>query len=112
MDTPDYELVKDTAAVIRKDFALTKQDTAVKKNNPAGYEALKKQLAAAIERMMDTNLEKLLHLLYRVDIDERTTHRNLDEHPPEAIPTQLAELVIKREMQKVYTRKLHREGKL
>ena len=50
---------------------------------------------------MDTNYEKLINILYRIDINEDKLNELFDSKNREFIPEQLAELIIERQIQKV-----------
>ncbi len=107
-----YQLVKDTAAIISQDFDWPRFDEQIKANNKAAYEQLKKKLTRAIRELIDHDMERLLQVLYRIDVDEKRSDTILSTSPPPKIPEQLAKLVIERELQKAYTRQLYRDGKI
>lgn len=61
---------------------------------------LTKKIAEIISYLLDTNFEKLLWILYRVDVDEEKAKKLLSEHLPEAAPMILAELIVQRQIKK------------
>lgn len=73
---------------------------------------LKLKLEQVISFMLDNEFEKLCNAMYRLDVSEKLFHQALTENPKEIVPSLLAELVIEREIKKVETRKLYRDGKL
>jgi hypothetical protein len=64
------------------------------------YSELKKILADMIRFLIDHAFEKLLWILYRIDVDEEKLKKLLAEHTPDHAPDILAELIIMRERQK------------
>lgn len=72
-------------------------------------EELKNRLTVYISDLLDHDFEKLCHMIYRHDVDERKFHTALNTGDIEGQSSRLAELVIEREMQKVETRKAYRK---
>lgn len=50
--------------------------------------------------LIDHNFEKLLWILYRIDVDEEKLKKILAENSPDEAPEILADLIIARELQK------------
>ena len=63
---------------------------------------LRKWLSGEIAEMMENNFQKLINVLYRIDINERKAKRAFASDNP---ADQLAKLIIERELKKVETRK-------
>ncbi|MFI5172750.1 MAG: hypothetical protein ACHQFW_10185 [Chitinophagales bacterium] len=61
---------------------------------------LKIKLTEMIAYLMDHNFEKLLWILYRIDVDEEKAKSLLAKHLPEEAPAILAELIILRQLKK------------
>lgn len=70
-----------------------------------------KQLTAAIVFLLLHDMEKLLNILYRIDVFERDTKAAFAQNNPEQIAPRLAELILNREMQKAETRLAYRNHK-
>lgn len=70
-----------------------------------------KQLTAAIVFLLLHDMEKLLNILYRIDVFERDTKAAFAQNNPQLIAPMLAELVLQREMQKAETRLAYRNNK-
>lgn len=96
------------------------QEAANKLSNYFGEDSLKayqsreeylKQLTAAIVFLLLHDMEKLLNILYRIDVFERDTKAAFAQNNPQLIAPMLAELVLKREMQKAETRLAYRNNK-
>jgi hypothetical protein len=97
---PDLELLKETTERLGKGFLSN-----TRKTKAENFDELHQILAGRILEMLRANLQDLLNLLYRIDIDEtrvRQSFRNMSE---EDIAADLATLVIQRELQKIEIRK-------
>ncbi|TAE87599.1 MAG: hypothetical protein EAY81_03970 [Bacteroidetes bacterium] len=70
-----------------------------------------KQLAEAIVFLLLHDMEKLMNILYRIDVFERDTKAAFAQNNPEQIAPRLAELILNREMQKAKTRLAYRNHK-
>lgn len=57
-------------------------------------------LAKIITHLIDTNFEKLLWILYRIDVDEVQLKKVLKENSPIDAPGIIAKMVLEREKQK------------
>lgn len=70
---------------------------------------LKEMLTEKIVYLMLHNMEKLLHVLYRIDIDERKVKAIFGTNNPREIAPALADLIIERELAKAESRKKHKK---
>lgn len=87
---------------------LIKKDLLIDDELPeavASLEELKKQLIPVINHLLDRDLNRLLIALYRIDINEGKIKKILSTESPEDMASKIADLIIKREMQKVSTRR-------
>lgn len=71
-------------------------------------EELVEWIASEIVFMMQYEMEKLLQLLYRIDVDERKVKTAFDLSDPKLIAPRIAELIIERQLQKIATRNQHK----
>ncbi|MBK9457467.1 MAG: hypothetical protein IPO24_18745 [Bacteroidetes bacterium] len=62
--------------------------------------SFKNSLAEMIAFLIDHNFEKLLWILYRIDVDEEKAKSLLGKHLPEDAPTVLADLIYQRQLKK------------
>lgn len=74
-------------------------------NNDITMDELKLMLASRIREMLDTNMEKLVAILYRIDVGQRITDEIFSENNKEDIAPLLADAIIQRQIQKILTRK-------
>ena len=79
-------------------------------SNSAFFEYLKKQLSERIKFLINTDMDKLLQALYRIDVNDRETDRAFALGEIQAVSDRLAELVIRRQMRKLeYAREFNKE---
>lgn len=62
--------------------------------------AFKATLTDIIAFLIDHNFEKLLWILYRIDVDEEKAKALLSKHIPDEAPAILAELILQRQLKK------------
>ncbi len=68
------------------------------------------QLAKYIDHLIRVNFDKLLTLLYRIDVSESKLKQLLKEHPEEDAAKIIASLIIERQVQKIKLRNKQRPG--
>jgi len=101
----DLALIRETAERITKDFDLFgfvinfsgKEDTA--------YQELNDQLVPVFNNLLKSNRQKLMRMLYIIDISEEKLTSTIKKHPNVKMETIISHLVIERELQKVITRR-------
>lgn len=74
------------------------------------FSAIKAWLIKEIEYLLHSNMERLMWILYRIDIDERKLKlllENDNETPPAEI---IANAIIKRQIEKYHSRKASRNA--
>ena len=74
-------------------------------------EELKKRLQIFITDLLEYDFQKLCNLIYRHDVKEEKFQRALRNGDVNQQASEIADLVIEREMQKVETRKAYRKEK-
>ena len=73
-------------------------------NDEEKFQAFRSLLIARIEELAEKNMEKLMWLLYRIDVSERKLHATLKETPPEKFAPVIADMIIERQIQKIKSR--------
>lgn len=74
----------------------------------AFFKYVQRTLGQRIEFFINTDMDKLLHILYRIDIKERDSGAAFDLGKIEDVSMKLAELIIVRQLQKIdYSRKFY-----
>jgi len=71
-------------------------------------EVLLKKLSRVVQHMLRTDLNRLLHILYRIDVEEQQVKQAMLAATEEEIAERIAQLIIKRELQKAQTRFMYR----
>ena len=69
----------------------------------------KKHLTGKISELLDNNYEKLINILYRIDINEEKLNELFGSKNRESIPGNLADLIIERQLQKIQIRNMYRK---
>lgn len=68
------------------------------------YDKIHAELAAYLDDLVNTDFEKLVTLLYRIDVPEQKLKSLLQQQPGENAGNIMATLVIEREVQKIRSR--------
>lgn len=68
------------------------------------YEVLQEKLSVYINHLIQTDFDKLISLLYRLDINETKLKTLLKEYPGEDAGKIIADLMIERQEQKIKSR--------
>jgi hypothetical protein len=68
-------------------------------------EELHRLLTTRIAQLLNHDWEGLLRIMYRIDVDEKAFHQALEAHTADEQASQIANLMIEREMRKIYLRR-------
>jgi hypothetical protein len=69
------------------------------------YDELKQNIVSHINHLINDDFEKLVYILYRVDVNESKIVEVLEKTRGENAAEQIAELIIERQSEKIKTRK-------
>ncbi|HEU5167338.1 MAG TPA: hypothetical protein VFU29_17460 [Chitinophagaceae bacterium] len=72
------------------------------------FEVLKERLASHINFLIQSDLQKLVSILYRVDVSESKLKHLLKENPGYDAANIITDLIIERQLQKIKSRQEHR----
>jgi hypothetical protein len=97
-------------AQLAKDFEQSNFPGDFIKDLPADYHHIHQQLVQALSRGEKSTDTSLQALLYRIDISEAQLKKYLSEHGRDHYLSTIAELIIKRVLQKVVTREMYKRG--
>ena len=75
-----------------------------------GLDELHNYLTSAIRELLDTDFNRLLNALYRIDVSEQKVSEAINLEAPDKIAATLATMIIDRELQKVVTRKKYSDS--
>jgi hypothetical protein len=104
MKNEDGILIQSTAIMLAKHFSDDKLEQA------KTADELKENLTACIVYLLLNEMEKLLHILYRIDVNESKVKAVFAQQNPTAIAPALASLIIERELEKSKSRAEHRKA--
>ena len=74
-----------------------------------GLEEMRERLAAHVNDLINHDFEKLVFLLYRIDVDEARMRALLQHREGEDSGQLIADLIIERQLQKIRSRKASQE---
>jgi hypothetical protein len=104
MDKPVL-VIEELKNCIIKDFGL--EDIAL--INVTDSAIIKSKLVLIINHLLDHDLNKLISICYRLDLNENIVNEVLTNSPVLEISSSLADIIYDREMQKVQTRLKYRD---
>ena len=120
-DKPDFkqfvsgqlraELVEQTIRQINKDLEMVDEAISRPGHPEDAYEAIFQQVQSILRRLIHLNYNQYLNLLYRIDISEEQIKKAMDTQPESDLSEVSAELVIKREFQKIVIRNYYSSEK-
>lgn len=90
---------KQVSGMLQQDFGLQASEA-----DEQSFQALKSLLRERIEFLLDHDFEKLLSLLYRIDVDETKAKSALVEKSDSKPAEVIAELILQRLIQKAKSR--------
>ncbi len=89
-------------------FDIVTRNFEIEGNKEADLEALKFLLAGRIREMLERNVERLVSIMYRIDLNPKVVDGIFENASKDEIAVKLAEAVIERQMQKAVTREIYR----
>lgn len=99
------EIVRETADQIMKDFGMFGVEITFSGNTDQAYNELHTQLIDQITRLLEQNYERLMSILYQVDITDREIRKAEQELPHYTHIEIIAHQVIVRDLKKVLLRR-------
>jgi hypothetical protein len=105
----DNNQLGELSETISKDFNKAGIPSIISQVGFNNLNELKKHLTAKISELLDNNYEKLINILYRIDVDEDKLNELFGSQNRESIPGKLADLIIERQIQKINIRNMYRE---
>ncbi len=105
----DVSFIRDTAKQISSDFNIDGFEITFSGNDHKAFEEFKIQITPLITKIFQKDRIAFQSLLYRIDINEKEYNKALTKIDTKEFETDLAELIIRREFQKVITRRFFSE---
>jgi hypothetical protein len=97
---------------VSKDFVKSDFLSLIPNNDFERLEEFKKYLTDKMKDMLDKNYNLLINTLYRIDISEKKLSELFSSRNKDLIPEKLADLIIKRQIEKINFRRRYREENL
>lgn len=98
------DLIKATAEQIIKDFEMFGLEIKFSGNAYNAYEELFEQIEPHIDKLIRTNHQKFMSILYRIDLSDEQLKKAVETNASEPFASIVSDLIIKRELQKVVIR--------
>jgi hypothetical protein len=93
---------------INEVYGIISRNFEVERSGEITFETLRDLLGMRIRELLDKNLEKLVSIMYRIDLNQEKVDRIFENISKDEIAFQLAVLIIERQMEKVRTRSLYK----
>lgn len=103
----ENELYPSLLEKLYKDFALA--DNSLPAVNDLSV--IREHLINRVTELISKDYDRFLNNLYRIDVSEKKVSEILHAKDRTTIPERLADLIIERQIMRVKTQKLYREGK-
>ena len=103
----DHFFINATLLQLEKDFSECGLQIEFQNRNYQGIDELIQHIAPALENIMTKNFSSYLNLLYRIDLPESRIRKETGLRSNEPLNFIIAELIIKRELQKVVIKEMY-----
>ena len=103
----ENELYPSLVEKLHKDFSLEK-DSLPAVNDLA---LIREHLINKVTELISRDYDRFINNLYRIDVNEKKVSEILHTKDRTTIPERLADLIIERQIMRVKTQMLYREGK-
>lgn len=91
---------QELAKILEHHFALETGGKEIDSNS-AYLEFLQRKLAVRIETLINSNLDKLLQILYRIDVPQKYSDQAFELGEIRQVSMKLADLIIRRQLEKI-----------
>ncbi len=98
------EIIKQVAEQVIKDFEMFGLEVRFSGNPYDAYEELFDQVQPGLDKLLQTNQQKFLSILYRIDLSEEQVKKAVQANTSEPFSAIVTDLILKRELQKVVFR--------
>lgn len=104
--------VRQVSSIIENDFKLADSSSLIPAADSENLEEFRIYLTSKLAELLDNKYDTLINILYRIDVNEEKLSRLFADKNREFIPAALADLIIERQLQKIYFRKKYKKDKL
>ena len=91
---------------------LLNKELSLELSDKLSISELEQQLTNHINHLINTDFEKLVYYLYRIDVNETKMKQLLQQQGGENAAQLIAQLIIDRQLQKIKSRAEHRSNKI
>ena len=109
LNRPD--ILTETAQQVIKDFGMNGMEIKFSGNPQNAYADLFSQILPCIEKLQKENFRNFYNLIYRIDISEAQIKKAVQESKDKNFSEIVTDLILRRELLKVVTRKHYSDGK-
>ncbi|MGB5928702.1 MAG: hypothetical protein WBH03_11035 [Cyclobacteriaceae bacterium] len=102
----DDERMSESVRLLNRHFELEQQAAIPVRSDEAD---LRDRVEKIIRWLMDYDMEKLMQIMYRIDVSEEAFRQAIATSPPGRLSHKIAALVLEREWQKAETRLRYRK---
>jgi len=102
----------DLTIFVSKNFENSELDSLIPMGDFETLEEFKAYLTDRLAFLLDNKYDKLINILYRIDVPEDKLSKLFAEQNRDYIPASLADLIIERSLQKVNIRQKYKNGEL
>ncbi|MBL0309991.1 MAG: hypothetical protein IPP77_10015 [Bacteroidetes bacterium] len=74
-------------------------------DNEERFKSMRDLLIRRVEELAEKDMEKLMWILYRIDVSEKRLHDTMQKTPADKFGSTIADLIIERQIKKIETRK-------
>lgn len=104
------QIIQETIKLLSGDLEMDLKCFPVVAEETEPWEQLRKLVAERVLYMMENDVEHFKYVLYRLDINEQKVKQVLAESPYGEAANGIADLILKREMEKAQTRQQYNSG--
>jgi len=104
--------VEEISIIISKEFMISGADSLIPVGEFQKIDEFRSYLVDKLKDLLDNHYDKLINILYKIDVSEIKLHELFAGKNKNIIPETLADLIIERSLQKVRFRQMYRKGEL
>jgi len=112
MGTKNNTDIIELSKIVSSAFVKIEPGFTINTNEIYNFEEFKKVFTEKVKFLLETRFDQLINLLYMIDIEDRKIEELFLKKDKENIPESLVNLIIERQLQKIYYRKIYKEGKI
>lgn len=103
------DLGRETILQLKKDFLRNGLEVQLDESANPGFDPICTEVAGLVDWLLTNDRSRFMNLLYRIDIPENRIHQALEMQGEKTVPEKLAEMIVRREAQKVLIRRYFSE---